>query len=117
MYGGAGTATHPLRTIQTIVNEVLAALDTEFAALYEGIGRQSVAPERLLRASLFQAFYSVRSECQRSALTLTKYAAYNELRTHRSLGKDAPIHRAIQHEGRIASVPVVNGFHHHYCRI
>jgi transposase len=45
-------ATHPLRTIRTIVNEVLTALDTEFEALYEGIGRQSVAPERLLRASL-----------------------------------------------------------------
>jgi hypothetical protein len=36
-------ATHPLRTIRTIVNEVLTALDTEFEALYEGIGRQSVA--------------------------------------------------------------------------
>ena len=48
-------ATHPLRTIRTIVNEVLTALDTEFEALYEGIGRQSVAPERLLRASLLQA--------------------------------------------------------------
>jgi transposase len=57
-------ATHPLRTIRTIVNEVLAALDTEFEALYEGIGRQSVAPERLLRALLLQAFYSVRSERQ-----------------------------------------------------
>ena len=49
---------------------------------------------------------------------LTEYAAYyNELRTHRSLGKDAPIHRAIQHEGRIASEPVVGGLHQHYCRI
>jgi transposase InsO family protein len=49
---------------------------------------------------------------------LTKYAAYyNELRTHRSLGKDAPIHRAIQHVGRIASGPVLGGLHHHYCRI
>ena len=49
---------------------------------------------------------------------LTKYAAYyNELRTHRSLGKDAPIYRAIQHAGRIASVPVLGGLHHHYCRI
>ena len=57
-------ATHPLRTIRTIVNEVLTALDTEFEALYEGTGRQSVAPERLLRASLLQAFYSVRSERQ-----------------------------------------------------
>src|SRR5215216_3599247 len=56
--------THPLRTIRTIVNEVLAALDSEFEALYEGRGRQSIAPERLLRASLLQAFYSVRSERQ-----------------------------------------------------
>jgi transposase InsO family protein len=49
---------------------------------------------------------------------LTKYAAYyNELRTHRSLNKDAPIHRAIQHMGRIVSAPVLGGLHHHYCRI
>jgi hypothetical protein len=44
-------------------------------------------------------------------LMLTKYAAYyNESRTHRSLGKDAPIHRAIQHVG-IESVPVLGGLH------
>src|SRR5437660_3787260 len=49
---------------------------------------------------------------------LTKYATYyNELRTHRSLDKDAPIHRAIQHMGRIVSAPVLGGLHHHYCRI
>src|SRR3954470_16150401 len=63
-HGGGVPATHPLRTIRTIVNEVLDALDTEFEVLYEGTGRQSVAPERLLRASLLQAFYSVRSERQ-----------------------------------------------------
>ena len=41
---------------------------------------------------------------------LTKYATYhNELRTHRSLNKDAPIRRAIQHVGRIVSVPVLGG--------
>src|SRR2546427_11912354 len=49
---------------------------------------------------------------------LTKYATYyNELRTHRSLNKDAPIRRAIQHVGRIVSAPVLGGLHHHYCRI
>ena len=49
---------------------------------------------------------------------LTKYAAYyNELRTHRSLNKDAPIYRAIQHVGCIVSAPVLGGLHHHYCRI
>ena len=55
---------HPLRTIREIVNGALASLDAEFEALYEGNGRQSIAPERLLRASLLQAFYSVRSERQ-----------------------------------------------------
>jgi transposase len=57
-------AKHPLRTIRAIVNEVLASLDGEFAKLYEATGRGSVAPERLLRASLLQAFYSIRSERQ-----------------------------------------------------
>ena len=55
---------HPLRVIRGIVNEVLASLDGEFERLYEGRGRESIAPERLLRASLLQAFYSVRSERQ-----------------------------------------------------
>src|SRR5438874_11959309 len=49
---------------------------------------------------------------------LTKYATYyNGLRTHRSLNKDAPIYRAIQHMGRIVSAPVLGGLHHRYCRI
>jgi transposase InsO family protein len=44
-------------------------------------------------------------------------AYYNELRTHRSLNKDAPFHRAIQRLGAIASQPVLGGLHHQYCRI
>ncbi len=42
----------------------LAALSGEFAALYSGMGRPSIPPEKLLRAMLLQAFYSVRSERQ-----------------------------------------------------
>jgi transposase len=42
----------------------LAALSGDFAALYSGMGRPSVPPEKLLRAMLLQAFYSVRSERQ-----------------------------------------------------
>jgi len=57
-------AKHPLRVIKAIVDDVLVSLDAEFERLYEGTGRQSIAPERLLRASLLQAFYSVRSERQ-----------------------------------------------------
>jgi len=55
---------HPLRAIRTIVNEALAALEPEFAPLYARIGRPSIPPEKLLRAMLLQAFYSVRSERQ-----------------------------------------------------
>ena len=55
---------HPLRTIRRLVNEALSALEGEFSALYSGLGRPSIAPERLLRAMLVQAFYSIRSERQ-----------------------------------------------------
>ena len=53
---------HPLRAIRSIVNEALSALEREFAALYSPIGRPSIPPEKLLRAMLLQAFYSIRSE-------------------------------------------------------
>ena len=55
---------HPLRLIRRIVNEVLAAHNGEFGKLYAAEGRPSIAPERLLRALLWQAFYSIRSERQ-----------------------------------------------------
>lgn len=53
---------HPLRAIRKFVNEALGALEREFAALYSPIGRPSIPPEKLLRAMLCQAFYSIRSE-------------------------------------------------------
>ena len=65
---------------------------------------------------------SIRRECVDHVIVLgeahlrrilTKYAAYyNELRTHRSLNKDAPIYRAIQHMGCIISAPILGGLHH-----
>lgn len=80
-------AKHPLRTIKAIVDDVLVALDAQFERLYEGTGRQSIAPERLLRASLLQAFYSVRSERQ-----LMEQMEYNLLfRWFVGLGIDDPV--------------------------
>jgi transposase len=80
-------AKHPLRTIREIVNEVLASLDAELAKLYETTGRESVAPERLLRASLLQAFYTIRSERQ-----LMEQLDYNLLfRWFVGLGVDDPV--------------------------
>lgn len=53
---------HPLRLIREIVNEVLAEMSSDFEAMYSATGRPSIPPERLLRALLLQAFYSIRSE-------------------------------------------------------
>ncbi len=55
---------HPLRPIRAIVNEALADLEGAFAPLYAQVGRPSIPPEKLLRAMLLQAFYSIRSERQ-----------------------------------------------------
>lgn len=58
-------ADHPLRTIRGLVNEALEALSGEFTTLYaDRMGRPSIPPERLLRAMLLQALYSIRSERQ-----------------------------------------------------
>jgi transposase InsO family protein len=43
-------------------------------------------------------------------------AYYNKVRVHRSLDKDAPFHRTIEHLGAITSRPALGGLHHQYCR-
>jgi transposase len=55
---------HPLRAIRGLVDEVLDGLSAEFSKLYSHTGRPSIPPEHLLRASLLQAFYTIRSERQ-----------------------------------------------------
>ena len=53
---------HPLRAIRSLVDEVLDQMSGRFEQLYSRMGRPSIPPEHLLRATLVQAFYSVRSE-------------------------------------------------------
>jgi transposase len=80
-------ADHPLRTIRAIVDEALKVLSPEFDAIYAATGRCSVPPEKLLRALLLQAFYSVRSERQ-----LMEQLDYNLLfRWFVGLAIDAPV--------------------------
>jgi transposase len=57
-------AKHPLRAMRRLTNAALAELDGAFSALYEACGRPSIPPERLLRATLLQLLYSIRSERQ-----------------------------------------------------
>ena len=53
---------HPLRRVRRMTDAALQSMSLLFAKLYSPMGRPSIAPERLLRALLLQAFYSVRSE-------------------------------------------------------
>jgi transposase len=55
-------AGHPLRRIRSMTDRALQQLSPKFSELYSCYGRPSIAPEKLLRALLLQAFYSVRSE-------------------------------------------------------
>jgi hypothetical protein len=49
---------------------------------------------------------------------VSMYASYyNPVRTHLSLGKDAPIGRPIEQFGRIIAEPMLRGLHHRYARI
>jgi len=53
---------HPLRPLRAMTDEALQQLQSRFNKLYARNGRPSIAPEKLLRALLLQALYSVRSE-------------------------------------------------------
>ena len=53
---------HPLRTIKTVADEALNRLSPEFDRMYSKVGRASVPPERLLKASLLISLYSVQRE-------------------------------------------------------
>jgi transposase len=55
---------HPLRAVRRMTDRALERLSPRFGTLYVKFGRPSVAPEKLLRALLLQALYSIRSERQ-----------------------------------------------------
>jgi len=53
---------HPLRAIRAMVDEALGRMSWLFNTMYADTGRGSIPPERLIRASLLQVLYSIRSE-------------------------------------------------------
>jgi transposase len=57
-------ADHPARAIRDLVDRALARMDGDLERLYSTTGRPSIAPERLLRASLLMVLFSIRSERQ-----------------------------------------------------
>src|SRR5471032_761580 len=107
------------RVYGTVVKRRLRAMGIRDKPVARGSPWQNGFAERLIG--------SIRRECVDHMIILgeahlrrilTKYAAYyNELRTHRSLNKDAPIHRAIVRRGAITSTSVLGGLHHQYARV
>src|SRR5471030_105375 len=97
------------RVYGTVVTRRLRAMGIRDRPIAPGSPWQNGFAERLIG--------SIRRECVDHMIVLgeahlrrvlKKYAAYyNELRTHRSLNKDSPIHRAIQHRGRLVSAPIL----------
>ncbi len=65
---------HPLRPIKSRADKVLADMSRRFSRAYGKTGRKSIPPERLIKALLLQALYSVRSEIQ-----LCEQISYNML--------------------------------------
>src|ERR1700680_2146783 len=57
-----GPEDHPLRRVREMTDRALKKMSPNFGELYSHYGRPSIAPEKLLRALLLQALYSVRSE-------------------------------------------------------
>lgn len=80
-------AKHPIRPFKAMVNEILHEMDEALDAIYADSGRPSIAPEYLLRASILQILYSIRSERQ-----LMEEIEFNILfRWFVGLGLDTPV--------------------------
>ena len=90
------------------------------APLHRGIESLGAIISRPVLGGLHHQYYRIlifgtHTHLRRVLQSYARY--YNELRTHRSLSKDAPIHRAVESLGAITSRPVLGGLHHQYCRI
>ena len=69
-------ADHPIRKIKVLADRELRRLSPVFDAMYSTTGRPSVPPERVLKALLLMALYSVRSERQLSVRRLTDVSSW-----------------------------------------
>ncbi|HET8974635.1 MAG TPA: integrase core domain-containing protein [Pseudolabrys sp.] len=107
------------RVYGDIVTRRLRAMGIRDKPIAPGAPWQNGFAERLIG--------SIRRECVDHIVVLSEahlhrilqaYARYyNEIRTHRSLNKDAPLLRPVQPTGIISSHPILGGLHHHYVRV
>jgi transposase InsO family protein len=93
-----------------------------------GIRDKPIAPASPWQNSFAERLIgSIRRECVDHLIVLSEahlhrilraYARYyNDIRTHWSLAKDAPVSRLVQRTGSITSHPILGGLHHQYVRV
>ncbi|MDB5606338.1 MAG: Integrase core protein, partial [Bradyrhizobium sp.] len=66
---------------------------------------------------LLYAFVIVLGEVHLRQILQSYARYYNNIRTHRSLDKDAPVSRPVRRTGVISSRTILGGLHHHYARV
>ena len=142
-----GSASQRIQTAERIANQITEAFGWERASHYlirdrdqaygnvfirrlrsMGIRDRPTSPRSPWQNGYAERLIgSIRRECldhvvvfgerhlRHVLLSYLKY--YNEVRTHLSLEKDAPVSRAIERAGRILCRPVLGGLHHQYARI
>ena len=109
-------------------NRSMAAISRDGERRAMGIRDKPTAPASPWQNGVIERLIgSIRRECVDHIIVLGEahlrrilksYADYyNRVRTHRSLNKDAPSFRPIQHIGIIRSNPILGGLHHHYVRV
>jgi transposase InsO family protein len=106
------------RTYGAVVTRRLRAMGIRDKPIAPSSPWQNVFAERLIgsirREYVDHIIVLGEAHLRRILKSYARY--YNEVRTHRSLNKDAPVSRSVQRAGVIRSRAILGGLHHHYCR-
>ena len=82
---------HPLRQVKGLAEDALRTLSPVFEQMYSSVGRPSIPPERLLKATLLMALYTVRSDLFIDGPTSAELAI-PEKKSASPLGANRPMH-------------------------
>ena len=107
------------RIYGTVVTRRLRAMGIRDKPIAPASPWQNAFAERLIGSIRRECLYHIvdLGEAHLRRILRSYSAYYNDIRTHRSLDKDAPVSRPVQRTGCIKSHPILGGLHHHYVRV
>jgi transposase InsO family protein len=103
------------RIYGVVVTRRLRAMGIRDKPVAPGSPWQNGFAERIRRECLDHIVVFGEAHLRRILRSYARY--YNDIRTHRSLVKDAPVSRPVQRTGSIKSFAILGGLHHHYARV